>query len=242
MIEINLIPDVKQELLAAKRIQTYVISGSVVIGIAALVIVTSMSFYLVAVQGLLGKSVDDSIQKKGAELSKVADLSNMLTIQHQLSSLSEMHSSKSISSRMFDVLTAINPPQPNQISISSARVDLASKTIAVDGQAANMYDAAEVFKKTILGTSISYTGPDNDTVNAPLTTNVSTSDISFGEDASGKKVLRFTMNFSYDDAMFARSSGNLIIARPDSKNVTDSYLRIPQSLFGERASNISEGQ
>lgn len=241
MIEINLIPDVKQELIAAKRIQAYVISGSVIAGIAVLAVVAIMGFYLVAVQGILSSQVDSSIDTEGAKLSKVDDLSNMLTIQHQLSSLSEMHNGKSINSRVFDILTAINPPQPNQISISSARVDTNSKTITIDGQAANMYDAAEVFKKTVVGTSISYTGTDNKIQTIPLTESVSTTDISFGEDATGKKVLRFTMNFIYDDAVFSRSSRNLIIARPDSKNVTDSFLRVPQSLFSTRASNL-EGE
>ncbi|RYX79520.1 hypothetical protein EON76_02265 [bacterium] len=242
MIEINLIPDVKQELIVAKRIQAYVISGSIVAGIAVLAVVAIMGFYLVAVQGILSSQVDSSIDTEGAKLSKVDDLSNMLTIQHQLSSLSEMHDGKSINSRVFDILTAINPPQPNQISISSAKVDTDSKTITIDGQAANMYDAAEVFKKTVLGTSISYTNSDNNIQTIPLTESVSTTDISFGEDATGKKVLRFTMSFIYDDAVFARSSRNLIIARPDSKNVTDSFLRIPQSLFSTRASNIGGGQ
>ena len=241
MIEINLIPDVKQELIAAKRIQAYVISGSVIAGVVMLAVVAIMAFYLVAVQGIISSQVDSSIDTEGAKLSKVDDLSNMLTIQHQLSSLSEMHNGKSINSRVFDILTAINPPQPNQISISSARVDTDSKTITIDGQAANMYDAAEVFKKTVVGTSISYTGTDNKIQTIPLTESVSTTDISFGEDATGKKVLRFTMNFIYDDAVFSRSSRNLIIARPDSKNVTDSFLRIPQSLFSTRASNL-EGE
>lgn len=242
MIEINLIPDVKQELIAAKRIQTYVISGSVIAGVAVIAVVALMAFYLVAVQGIIGSQVDDNIKTEGAKLSKIDDLSNMLTIQHQLSSLSEMHDTKSINSRVFDVLTAINPPQPNQVAVSSARVDTESKTITIDGQAANMYDAAEVFKKTVLGTTISYTGDANEIKTIPLTSSVSTTGISYGEDAMGKKVLRFTMSFVYDDAVFARSSRNLIIARPDSKNVTDSFLRIPQSLFSQRASNIGGEQ
>lgn len=242
MIEINLIPDVKQELLNAKRIQTYVISGAVIAGIVAVSVVVLMGFYLVAVQGLLGRSVDGSIETKGAELSRIDDLSNMLTIQHQLSSLSEMHDTKNIDSRMFDILAAINPPQPNQISVSSAKIDSETDTISIDGQANNIYDAAEVFKKTILGTTLSYTDEDNKSMTVPLTGEVSTSDISFGEDASGKKVLRFTMSFEYDSATFARSSKNLIIARPDSKNVTDSFLRIPQSLFSERATNVGGEQ
>ena len=89
MIEINLIPDVKQELLNAKRIRTYVISGAVIVGIAMVGLVVLMALYLFTVQGIRGKLTDDAIESKSRELSGVADLSNMLTVQNQLTALSK---------------------------------------------------------------------------------------------------------------------------------------------------------
>lgn len=241
MIEINLIPDVKQELLSAKRVRAYVVSGAIITGIAAVAIVALMATYLLAVQGLRSSITDNAVVQKSRELSQVKDLSNMLTIQNQLSALGDMHASKNIVSRVFALLTAINPPAPNDVKISSAKVDAATATITIQGQAANGYEAAEAFKKTILSTQMSYTTDDNKTATTHLTDEVSTSEMSYGEDATGKKVLRFTMSFVYSPEFFARSSKDAIITRPDTKNVTDSYLRVPQSLFGERASNIREG-
>lgn len=239
MIEINLIPDVKQELLAAKRVRTYVISGAVVVGIIAVGLVVLMALYLFTVQGLRSNLTDKAIDEKSKELSKVEDLSSMLTIQNQLTALSEMHNSKNISSRVFDLLTAVNPPAPNQISVSSARLDSDAKTITIEGQAVNGFEAAETFKKTLLGTKITYKDQESEkTVPSELTNNVSIGDMSYGEDATGKKVLRFTMSFTYSDDFFARTSTGAIIASPETKNVTDSYLHIPQSLFSQRAASL----
>lgn len=238
MIELNLVPDVKQELIKAQRVRTAVISVTILVGLVSVGVVVLLALYLFGVQTVRNNLTDTDIKNKAAELEKVSDISNTLTIQNQLSNLSVMHDSKNITSRIFDVLTAINPPAPNTIVMSSVKLDADNKTISIDGQAANGFEAAELFKKTILTTTMSYKGENGEQQKVPLTTDVSTSDTSFGEDASGKKVLRFTMSFVYPDEFFARSSKDATVDRPDRKNVTDSYLRIPQSLFSDRASDL----
>lgn len=241
MIELNLVPDVKQELIKAQRVRNTVISMTILVGVASVGIVALLAFYLFGVQTVRSALADGAIKEKSEELRKIDDLSNTLTIQNQLSKLSVMHDSKNMDSRFFSILTAINPAKPNDIAISSAKVDAETKTVTIDGQAVNGYEAAELFKKTVLSTKMSYTDEADTKQTVPLTTEVSTSDISYGEDASGKKVLRFTMSFIYPDELFARSSKSAGIVRPDRQNVTDSYLRLPQSLFSERATDLKEG-
>lgn len=232
MIEINLIPDVKQELIAAKRIRAYVISGAILTGVVAVGAVILLAAYLFAVQTVRGNLIDGDIKERSQKLAAIDDLSETLTIQNQLEHLSDMHADKNIMSRTFSLLTAINPVPPNDVQITSAKIDTGMKTVIIDGQAANGYDAAETFKKTILLTSMTYRDEAGKARKVPLTTDVATSDMSFGEDAMGKKILRFTLSFTYADEFFARASQNAVIERPDYQNVTDSYLRVPQSLFG----------
>lgn len=238
MIEINLIPDVKQELIRAQSVRNTVVSFTILTGIISVAVVALLAFYLFGVQTVRSALADSRIKEATTELQQIDDLSNTLTIQNQLSKLSVMHDSKNIDSRFFAILTAINPPAPNDIVVSSAKLDADTKTVTIDGQAANGYEAAELFKKTIVSTKMTYKDIDGAQQSVLLTEDVSTSDISYGEDASGKKVLRFTMSFIYPDELFARSSGDAVIERPGRQNVTDSYLRIPQSLFSERASDI----
>lgn len=237
MIEINLVPDVKQELIKANRVRTVVISGAVLVGLSAVGIVILMAMYLFLGQTVRSNLADGTIKEKSQELASIDDLDHTLTVQNQLSKLTELHNNKNITSRFFDLLVAINPAPPNQVTFSLAKVDSDEKTIRLEGQAVNGYIAADVLKKTILGTTLSYHDETNRTQSAPLAENVSTSELSYGEDSTGKKVLRFTLTFAYNDAFFARSSEDAIIVRPDRQNVTDSFLHLPVSLFGDRATD-----
>lgn len=242
MIEINLVPDIKQELIRANRVRTVVVSFAVLVGIIAVGIVVLMAVYLFLGQALRSNLADKAITDKSKQLSDVSDLAKTLTIQHQLSKLTELHDQKNITSRFFDLLVAINPPAPNQVSFSLARVDSDQQTIRLEGQAVNGYIAADVLKKTIEGTTLSYRDATNHTQSVPLTDKVSTSELSYGEDSTGKKVLRFTLTFIYDSAFFARSSTDAVIVRPDRQNVTDSFLHLPESLFSDRASDQVGGK
>src|SRR5690349_17088201 len=104
MIEINLVPDVKQELLKAQRVRASVISVAILVGIVAVGIVVALAMWVFAVQAARDVVADNTIKKQSQDLSKVEDVSNTLTIQNQLSKLSAMHDDKHIDSRIFDVL------------------------------------------------------------------------------------------------------------------------------------------
>lgn len=235
MIEINLVPDVKQELIKANRVRAVVISSAVLVGLCAVGVVVLLAIYLYLGQTVRSNLADGAIKDKSQQLANIQDLDQTLTIQHQLSKLTDLHNQKNITSRFFDMLAAINPVAPNNVTFSLAKMDSDTKTIHLEGQAANGYVAADTLKKTILGTTISYRDDSNQSQSAPLTQNVSTSDLSYGEDSTGKKVLRFTLSFTYDDALFARSSSDALIVGPNKQDATDSFLQLPTSLFSDSA-------
>ena len=241
MIEINLIPAVKQELIKVQRVRATVIAFSILIGLVAIAVVTLLVIYVFGVQTVRSVVADDAIKKGGQQLASVEDLSKTLTIQNQLTKLSTMHDEKKIDSRIFDVLLAIIPPVPNNIQISDLAVDSTAGTITMQGQAANSYAAAEVFRKTIEGAKVKYTSDAGDQAVA-LASNVSTGDTSYGEDSSGAKVLRFTLSFTYAKELFAPSSKNATVIIATQGNVTDSYLGVPKSIFVDRATDLKGTQ
>ncbi len=230
MIEINLVPDVKQELINAQRVRTSVITLSIFVGIAAIGAVVLLAIYVFGVQTARGLLSDDAIKKESTKLAQVEDISNMLTIQNQLSKLPAMHDSKNIDSRIFDVLTTINPAAPNNVSITNLTLDSSTKVITIEGQAANGYLALEVFKKTINATNFEFS-KDGTKQTVPLASQMSDSDRSYGDDASGARVLRFTLSFTYPDELFSRTAENTLIVAPTRTNVTDSFVGVPDSLF-----------
>lgn len=240
MIEINLVPDVKQELIKAERVRAGVISVAIIIGVVAVGVVVVLALWVFAVQAARGVISDNTIKNESQKLSNVEDISNTLTIQNQLSKLSGMHDGKSIDSRLFDILTTINPSAPNNMAITNASLDSSTKTIKIEAQAVNGYPALDVFKKTINATKFQFT-QDGEKQSVVLATGMSDSDRSYGEDATGAKVLRFTLTFTYPEQLFARTAQGATIVAPERTNATDSFLGVPQSLFTPKASDSEEG-
>ncbi len=243
MIEINLVPDVKQEFIRAKRVRNLVVSGAVLVGIAAIGIVVLLAVYLYGVQTLRSSLANDAIKENSSKLQKTPDLANILTIQGQLASLSSLHDQKNVGSRVFEVLQAINPSAPNQVTFSTVKFDATTGIVHLDAQAAGGYVAADVFEKTVRAITFTYqVEGDNNATSKPLVTDVLLSGLSYGEDASGKKVLRFSADLTYSPELFQVSSKEVRIERPDYQNATDSFKYLPGSLFSSRATDIGEGQ
>lgn len=240
MIEINLVPDVKQELIKARRLRTRVASMSILSCIVAAGIILVLALYVFGGQTLRSSLADNAISSEQKKLLKVKGLANALTIQQQLSKLAIIGNDRQLDSRIFDVLSEIVPPAPNSIAISKTAVDKTSKTITLDAQADSGFAALEVFKKTIEATQLEYMR-DNKPIKIPLASDIIDSSRSYGEDATGKKVLRFTISFTYPDELFARSVTEAQIIGPGRTNATDSYVGVPESLFTTRATDSKDG-
>ena len=75
MIEINLVPDVKQELLRAQRTRTAVITISIISGLAAIGIVVLLLVYVFGVQAVRSGLADNAIKEQSEKLASVEDLS-----------------------------------------------------------------------------------------------------------------------------------------------------------------------
>ena len=239
MIEINLVPDIKQELIKAQRIRSTVIATSVIIGGISIGIVTLLAIYVFAIQTVRSNLADGAIKQGSEKLSSVEDLSKTLTIQNQLTKISDLNANKKIDSRIFDLLNAIIPPSPNNVKVSNLSMDSSTNVITIEGQASNSYAAVEVFKKTIEGAKIKYTDSDSSQKEVALASNISTSNTSYGEDNSGVKVLRFTISFTYAKEVFSPSSTNTSFVITTNGNATDSYLGVPKSIFVDRAKDLT---
>ena len=239
MIEINLVPDIKQELIKAGRVRTKVIMGAIFVGIVSVAVVILLAFYVFGVQTARNIFADSAIKSGNEKLMAITDLSKTLTIQNQLTKITILNDDKKVDSRTFDLLTAIIPPAPNNILISDMTIDSTTNTITINGQATNSYAAVEVFKKTIDGAVVKFTGSGSDGVK--LASNISTSDTRYGEDSSGAKVLRFTISFNYATELFSPKSKNVSVVVTTQGNVTDSHLGVPQSFFTDPAKDITGG-
>ena len=231
MIEINLLPNVKRELLKTRAMRNRVISISFLVGGASIAAVVVLA--LILGSQIAAEAVQNGVVKdRNDKLMAIEDLNKVVTIQHQLTKINEQHSRKKINSRIFDVVTAVNPVTPNNVSFSDIKVNPESKTITLEGSAVNGYSALETLKKTILNTKIQTTDGDKSS-EVSLTKEIKDGDTSFGENSEGKKVLQFSFSFEYAGELLApANNGTVSVLTPTGKvDVTDSRQGIPDSLF-----------
>ncbi len=231
MIEINLLPNVKRELLKTRAMRNRVISISFLVGGASIAAVVVLA--LILGSQIAAEAVQSGVIKdRNDKLMAVEDLNKVVTIQHQLTKINEQHSRKRLNSRIFDVVTAVNPVAPNNVSFSDIKVNPESKTITLEGSAVNGYSALETLKKTILNTKVQTTDGDKSS-EVSLTKEIKDGDTSFGENSEGKKVLQFSFSFEYAEELLASANnGTVSVLTPTGKvDVTDSRQGIPDSLF-----------
>lgn len=244
MIQINLIPDVKQAYLKARKMRNLAITFSILAGLAAGAVVVLMVLFLLVQVGR-DKLADMAIDKEYKQLSEVNDLSNLITIQNQLSLISGQHQARSVDSRLFTVLQSINPPAPNDVRFTSVKLDPTAKLLTLEGVADAGYPAVEALKKTITNAQFQYAESTEDTATTttiPLMDEVEVGETSFGETSDGRRVLRFTMTLKYPDVLFTNKAQNARIITPTRRiDVTDSRIQVPDSLFSNPVKDTEEG-
>jgi hypothetical protein len=240
MIEINLIPDVKQEFLKAQKLRNATISISILAGLGAIAI-TAVLALLLGAQLIHENIQKDAVKSEFAKLQKVSDVNDLLTIQSQLAALPVLQKNKSMTSRVFDTIVAITPNDQNQIKISNLQIDPESNTMTIEGSTVSGFTATDVFRKTILNTKVTYRSGDEDTT-VPLTEEVMMGPTSYGEDSTGARVLRFKLSFEYPSELLTNAGTSVRVQSPTGQvDVTDSKTRVPDSLFSQQAQSIEGG-
>lgn len=241
MIQINLVPDVKQEMLRAQRMRNITISISILAGLVAGGAVVAMGLIL-GTQAVTENVLAGQIDKEFTTLKDTKDINRALTIQNQLNAISGLNDKRTIDSRLLDVLAAINPAEPNNVTLSRVTLDPANAKLVLEGSAVGGYPATEVFRKTILNATVVARQGDS-AFEEPLTDEVTLQDTSYGQDATGAKVVRFTISFVYPAGLFDNTLKDVKVTTPSQKvDVTDSRTRVPDSMFSQPAADIKEEQ
>lgn len=239
MIQINLVPDIKQEMLRAQRMRNVTISLSILAGIVAGGVIVALVAILGA-QVAFEKYTDGQITSEYKKLSDTQGINNALTIQNQLKTLSDQQAKRTVDSRLLDLISAVNPAAPNDVKLSKVTLNPVDSTLILEGSAAGGYPATEVFRKTILNTTV-FATQNGQAVEEPLTSEVVLQNTSYGQDTTGAKVVRFSISFTYPTGLFTNEMSDVSIRTPSAKvDVTDSKTRVPDSLFSVQAGDVGE--
>ena len=156
MFEINLVPDVKAEMIATQKKRNLVFFAAAAVSAIAAGIVLILMGAKFGQDARIGGQ-DKQLTLMSKTIKKYDGLEDLLTVQKQLSDLQTLGDNKTMLSRVFTVLHSIvQTDNSDEINISSLDVSLETSDISFDGQAnagsdtdGIDYRVLESFKKTI---------------------------------------------------------------------------------------------
>ncbi|MDO4611889.1 MAG: hypothetical protein Q4B29_00270 [Candidatus Saccharibacteria bacterium] len=135
-LEINLVPDIKNEMIKALKLRNLIFFICIVVASASVVV--SIIFAVIAGgQQAVVDGKKGTIDLLSSKIESYGELSDFLTIKDQLSNISAISDRKQLLSRIFGVLSALLPSGPDTITISELNVNFEEEepTISFDAQA-----------------------------------------------------------------------------------------------------------
>lgn len=251
MAQINLLPDVKKDLLKAQRQRNFVMSICLFVSIGAGAIVLILAGILggQAIQkGILNGSIDENAKKISQKQSD-AQLDEYLTLKNQLSQITQLKDSQLVYSRLFDYMRELNPAAPNSVSLSSVKLTgpgsaLASETtsnketVSVELQGVTTdYPGLAVFETTLSLAKLSFAaGQGADVKTESLFSSVTTKSSSL----SKSNELSFTIVVEFNKAAFDPNSVNIKLDIPN-ETTSDADRNTPKDVFDNNASTNQGG-
>lgn len=154
--EINLVPDIKDEMIKALKLRNLIFFLCLVVS-AASVGITVVAGITAGGQQLAINNKNEIIDDLSSKLTSYKDLNDFLTIRDQLGGIATLTSNKTVFSRTFNILGAMIPQGADSIQISNLSINLASEnpTFTLEAQAnAGQppyidYNVLESFKKSM---------------------------------------------------------------------------------------------
>lgn len=192
MIELNLLPEVKQDYIKAERARRLVITISVIMTAASV----GLLLLLLSVSGLQKKNINDlsdDISNATKTLKEKPQIAKILTVQNQLVKLSSLHDQKPV---VANFLTYLNQITPAGVDISELSLDLTTQTAKIVGSTDNL-SSVNKYVDTLKFTT--YTVDGDDTPQKAFS-NVVLSSFSISPDNGNNKTkpASYTITFNYD--------------------------------------------
>jgi Tfp pilus assembly protein PilN len=232
MLQVNLLPDVKKEFLKSQRERNFMVTICLFVSAVAVVA-------LIVLGGVMGGQVIQKNILKGdiekysktiQDDKKTKQLDEYLTVQNQLSKITDLKAQQPVYSQLFNMLQELNPVDPNgvslsQVTLSGSGVAGAANSIQLQGTTAS-FQSLNVYKTTLSSAQVSYSaraGADVTTENLFLTVNVTQSAISQNSTSPG---VSFIIVVTYNPVIFQHSTSNLSVEVPN-KTTSDSIQNTP---------------
>ena len=221
MIQLNLLPDIKKEVIKAQRVRARVMLLSIlmVLGAVGFLVMSVLTVYVA--QPAYISSIRGGIEKGEAKLKERTDSGKYLTLQNQLSALPGLHENKLVTSRLLDILPIMNPSDPNRVSLSSVTLSSGESSMTLSGKLAN-YEALNVFVDTLKNARLTYVPSDSEVSTAEaLFSSVRVQSSALVREDNAQRVT-FVAMVQYSPNLFSNKISGYTVSIPqisDSKSV-----------------------
>lgn len=159
--EINLVPEVKMQMIRALKTRNLVLFICIMVSVISASIVLVL-FGIKSGQDIAMANQDKRLETMSDKLTGYEELTDLVTVQTQLSKLSSIADNKTVLSRVFGALGVMLSQGNDSVQLSDLRVDLETNTLRMEGQA-DAHDAPlidyrvlEAFKKSAALTKYDY--------------------------------------------------------------------------------------
>ncbi len=220
MIQLNLLPDIKQEFIKVRRIKRLVMSFSVLLAAISFVIFVVLILIVMVAQKNDIRNIDKDIVKQSAELKGTPNLDQILTVQNQLNSLPALNSQKPATSRLFGYVKQVTP---NNVNITSLDIDYTLHTVTFTGTA-DSADTINVFVDTLKFTTYDIVASDSSKSSGKAFSSVVLT--SFDRT---KTQATYTITFAFDPLIFDNTNTTTLVV-PNIIS-TRSEVDKPKALF-----------
>lgn len=159
--EINLVPEVKSQMIKALKLRNLVLFICIVVSAVSVGAVVVL-FGIKSGQDIAMASQDGKLETMSAKLLGYEELGDLVTIQDQLDKLQDLSQNKTVLSRVFGALGVMLPAGDDVVQLSELRVDLSTNALRMEGQADARVDplidyrVLESFKKGVELTKYDY--------------------------------------------------------------------------------------
>lgn len=224
MIQFNLLPDLKLQYIRANRFKHTAMIVSFIVAASSLAIFIFLFMTVYVFQKEHIKNVTNDIASSQKQLDDTKDLNKVLTIQNQLNTLTQLHDSKPVNSRLFTFLYDITP---SNITIGAVSMTHADHKMTLSGTTDTL-SSINTFVDTIkFVTYKDLNIKDTDTHN-PFT------GVVLGTYSVDDKGATFDISFDFDPLIFDNSKNiklsvpNIISTRSETEKPADLFKAIPK--------------
>jgi hypothetical protein len=220
MIQFNLLPDVKIEYLKARRTKRFVMLASAIITSIGLTVLVVLFVGVNVVQKNHLNNLKTDIEAASKQLREEPDLSKILTVQQQLTSLDGLHQDKPAAERLGTYLSQITP---SDVTISNFEVDFDANSMTFDGSAPSL-KAVNQFVDTL-----KFTTYETVEGSGKAFTSVVLSSFSRSEQSQDENPATYQITLSYDPIIMDGTQA--VTLKVPRTTTTRSATERPSGLF-----------